>query len=806
MPAKYRNVKLLAVAPTEPLLQACPGCASLLDVSGEEAFGQVHCPMCGTAMRTRTQFHHFTLQDVLGIGGMGTVYRALDVNLNRLVAFKVLRQELSANQGHIEKFEREASITASVNHPHVVKVFSCDSDHGLFYIAMELVDRGSLDDLMTLQGRVAEAQVLEVGIQIAQGLQAAFVRGLIHRDVKPGNILFADAHTAKIVDFGLALLLEEEAAARGEVWGTPYYVAPEKLNHEPEDFRSDIYSLGGTLFHAIAGRPPFEAESASLVALKHLKSRAVSLQAFAPDVSSATAYVINRMLHKDPNQRYQTHVELIDHLKYARTQLLETSGKMRPRARVVVEGAEQQSARGKIVLGAIVVMLLAAGLLFAFRDRWLKKEERPVVAATQPAGLDVAADPIFVKGRKELLEGDYATAAQTFHEAGGEFATEPPLQNWLQFHEGLAALLGGRLEDARGIFSNLQSAGMFSEKPDQLPLANFFVETSRLLADDKEVPARVTKNYSARTCEALSIFAFALKDWELAKFEEAGPLFHWFVESDPQPPYAWVGEYRPIAKKYAADCDAFAGLSAAVAAADTAEKRGAVLQSVQKVKDELQIRGKMLERVLVLELTLQRKSADVLPGAANFGPPATGAGVAPVTADSAAWDAARTRAAAFAADFHFLEAKQALEKTDAPGDRSNEKAMVTKKLDWLANFKATLSADINSAGFPRAITKRNGAVVSGGITKATESTLATKTPYGFVETPWRDVMPNSILAMSDFFQKQKPETERGDRLWLAGVFACERGMPKEGKALVVQAAQLNEHYKDDLPLFIDVAE
>ncbi|MDP9290984.1 MAG: serine/threonine protein kinase, partial [Verrucomicrobiota bacterium] len=280
-------LRSLAVPETQPLLQACPGCATLLDVSGEEAFGQVHCPMCGTAMRTRTQFHNFTILEVLGSGGMGTVYRALDVNLNRPVAFKVLRAELSENRAHIEKFEREAGITASVNHPHVVKVFSCSSDHGLFYIAMELVDKGSLDDLMNLQGRVAEAQVLEVGIQIAQGLAAAYARGLIHRDVKPGNILFADAHTAKIVDFGLALLLEEEAAERGEVWGTPYYIAPEKLNHEPEDFRSDIYSLGGTLFHAVAGRPPFEAESASLVALKHLKSRAVSLQAFAPDVSSA---------------------------------------------------------------------------------------------------------------------------------------------------------------------------------------------------------------------------------------------------------------------------------------------------------------------------------------------------------------------------------------------------------------------------------------------------------------------------------------------------------------------------------------
>jgi serine/threonine protein kinase len=145
---------------------------------------------------------------------------------------------------------------------------------------MELVDKGSLDDLIRIQGRVAERQVLEVAIQMARGLQAAHQHGLIHRDVKPGNILFLDGNTAKIVDFGLAIFLAQEEALRGEIWGTPYYVAPEKLDHQPEDFRSDMYSLGGTLFHALAGRPPFEAETASLVAWKHLKQQPVSFADF----------------------------------------------------------------------------------------------------------------------------------------------------------------------------------------------------------------------------------------------------------------------------------------------------------------------------------------------------------------------------------------------------------------------------------------------------------------------------------------------------------------------------------------------
>jgi len=229
----------------------------------------------------------YELLEVMGRGGMGVVYRALDRGLARSVALKILRKDQAQN-GFLSELEAEAAVTASINHPHVVKVFTTGTMQGRFFIAMELVDKGTLDQLIELQGRVGEAQALEIASQMAQGLRAAHQHGLIHRDVKPGNILFADAHTAKIVDFGLAIM-EEAAKGSDEIWGTPYYVSPERLDQKPEDFRSDIYSLGATIFHALAGRPPFEAENATMVALKHLKNQAVSLQAFAPWVSGSTA-------------------------------------------------------------------------------------------------------------------------------------------------------------------------------------------------------------------------------------------------------------------------------------------------------------------------------------------------------------------------------------------------------------------------------------------------------------------------------------------------------------------------------------
>jgi eukaryotic-like serine/threonine-protein kinase len=205
-------------------------------------------------MTVRGFIAHFQVLEVAGRGGMGVVYKAHDASLERDVALKLLHKGHSDQTKLIRRLETEAAVTASINHPHVVKVFSTGVDRGRFFLAMELVGKGSLDDLIRLQGRIAESQALTVAIQSAQGLRAVHYHGLIHRDVKPGNILFADSRTAKIVDFGLAIFMEQEESVRGEIWGTPYYVAPEKLDEKPEDFRSDIYSLGATIFHALAGR------------------------------------------------------------------------------------------------------------------------------------------------------------------------------------------------------------------------------------------------------------------------------------------------------------------------------------------------------------------------------------------------------------------------------------------------------------------------------------------------------------------------------------------------------------------------
>src|SRR5438093_5657894 len=253
------------------MTQTCPACSAAIDTSEAEPLTLICCPSCGQETRVQRTFDHFEVVETLGAGGMGSVYKARDTRLDRFVALKLLRRDLSSEKDHASRFQREARIAGSVDHPNVIRIFSSGTDHGQFYVVMELVDRGSLDDLIEQRNRLPEEQVLEFGIQVAKGLRAAHREGLIHRDVKPANILFIDEETMKISDFGLASAAGERAK-RDEIWGTPYYVAPERLNNGPEDFRTDIYGLGATLFHAVTGKAPIEGDTNSAALLLELKN------------------------------------------------------------------------------------------------------------------------------------------------------------------------------------------------------------------------------------------------------------------------------------------------------------------------------------------------------------------------------------------------------------------------------------------------------------------------------------------------------------------------------------------------------
>jgi len=585
---------------SQSVFESCPSCQTIMDMSDVMPFTEVTCPNCRHRMRARKHFNHFTLIEPIGEGGMGSVFKALDNNLNRYVALKILKKEISANEEEQEKLAKEARLTAAINHPHVVKVFHFGRDHGQFYLAMELVEKGSLDDLLAVQKRVGEAQVLEVGMQIAMGLGAALELDLIHRDIKPGNILFADAHTAKLVDFGLAIVMDEEASVRGEIWGTPYYIAPEKLDNHPEDFRSDIYSLGGTLFHALAGRPPYEAESASMVALKQLKSQRVSLQAFAPDVSSETAYVINRMMAKNPDERYQSYEDLIGHLSYARDKLMERSRKpLQPKQRVVLETEQTRNLSAILSLVLLGVVLLAGLGVYLMRDKLFPATSEVEKTAARLSPEEAQAQ--FLSGVTTLSHGDLDRARAEFQRLAGQPDYPQPQKSWAVLNSALAALMLGDAPPALESLKKLTQAGLYSTTQEDQHLANFFVEVGRVVGQNKPIPVSIRSLYDAKN-EVFALLIFAVWDWEAkSAFSDAGPLLQSFLGRVPSD--NWAFQYKPLAEKYLADWKLLEPLEKGIEKVDSPAAATAFLNQIKSARSQIQTGTKVSERLDALEKT-----------------------------------------------------------------------------------------------------------------------------------------------------------------------------------------------------------
>ncbi len=574
----------------------------------------IPCPGCGAEITVRGTVDHFRLIEVAGRGGMGVVYRALDGSLDREVALKLLRKDHSDNAALIAQLESEAAITASINHPHVVKVYSTGTDRGRFYIAMELVDKGSLDDLIRIQGRVAETQVLEVAIHIAQGLRAAYQSGLIHRDVKPGNILFADAHTAKIVDFGLAIFMAQEESVRGEIWGTPYYVAPEKLDDKPEDFRSDIYSLGASLFHALAGRPPFEAESASLVALKHLKAQPVSLQAFAPHVSGRTAYIINRTLLKDPDQRYQSYDELIEHLEYAREELL--ASPVQPQAqRVVLEDDQQQKAWGWVTMGMIVVIFIAAGVVYAVRNRNADDsgDRRIVEPGAQIVNVELSAQA--QAARDKLVNGDAVGASADFRKMATQTKLGEGDMKWLLLQESLAEMEAGDSAAAQGTLDKVRMNPMAPTKPEEVRLAAFFKDTSERMSGLLPIAAGSFQDVGNGRYEMFGLLLFGIKNWQLGKLEDATALLRQFRNVSGDGPTAWIAGLKPIASRYIDSFTRFQMAADKLKSAKSIDQKAEAVHELRALDQRFASRVETLTAAIANDLSAYEKIRALPPAA-----------------------------------------------------------------------------------------------------------------------------------------------------------------------------------------------
>ncbi len=256
----------------------------------------------------------YELKEKIGAGGMADVYKAVDMRLNRPVAIKILKSEYSDDKNFITRFKNEAKSAAGLSHPNIVSVYDVGDNNGLHYIVMELVEGITLKKFIEKKGRLEVREAVGISIQIAQGMEAAHEHGIIHRDIKPQNIMISRDGKVKVADFGIAKAVSSETYTQNAA-GSVHYLSPEQARGGYYDERSDIYSLGVTIYEMLTGELPFGGDSDVSVALKHIRTEAKPAKELVPSVPYSLDKVVQKCMQKHPENRYSSASELITDLK-----------------------------------------------------------------------------------------------------------------------------------------------------------------------------------------------------------------------------------------------------------------------------------------------------------------------------------------------------------------------------------------------------------------------------------------------------------------------------------------------------------
>lgn len=258
----------------------------------------------------------YEVLEKIGTGGMSDVYKAKDQKLNRFVAVKVLKQEFSENRNFVSKFRVEAQAAAGLMHPNIVNVYDVGEEDGIHYIVMELVEGITLKKYIEKKVRLTTKEAISIAIQVAMGIEAAHNNHIIHRDIKPQNIMISKEGKVKVTDFGIAKAASSNTIT-SNVMGSVHYTSPEQARGGFSDEKSDIYSMGITMFEMLTGRVPFNGDTTVSIAIKHIQDEMPSIRDYVPEVPVSVENIVMKCTQKSPDRRYQCMSDMIKDLKHS---------------------------------------------------------------------------------------------------------------------------------------------------------------------------------------------------------------------------------------------------------------------------------------------------------------------------------------------------------------------------------------------------------------------------------------------------------------------------------------------------------
>jgi serine/threonine-protein kinase len=419
----------------------------------------------------------------VGRGGMGTVYKAEQVDLQRIVALKVISEEHTKDKDFVELFIHEARAAAKLNHPNIVQVYDVKRHNEYYYFSMEFVSGGSVQEILNKQKKISADQSVQMVLDAARGLDYAHKKGIIHRDVKPDNLMIAETGMIKIGDMGLARGLEEKIGPEEEtsVIGTPHYIAPEQVLGRPADFRSDIYSLGATAYRMLAGVTPFSAPSVRDLVNKKVREDAASIVEHSPEVPKSVAEIVARMMARDPERRYQNMGEVIVDLeRYQRGQADATAEARREHTTAV--GMLLSDRRNVLIAASVLFLLIGGGALVAiFQKPAEPVVVRPTVKEIDPVAAAQALDLVKLTELKKMDANDVRSIERVIVDYGNlveRFPGTPAAKEGAELKGRLETTLKGvkakkklELAELQDIAAHRKTLDQFqARKPDLTPI------------------------------------------------------------------------------------------------------------------------------------------------------------------------------------------------------------------------------------------------------------------------------------------------------------------------------------------------